>query len=78
MDIIPTTQSFTAYIEWDAETQLYVGTVPGLPGAHTQGVSLAELKKNLEEVVSLCVSEYQGDRDEFPRFIGIQQIEIAV
>ena len=28
--------TFTAYIEFDEETRLYVGIVPGVPGAHTQ------------------------------------------
>ncbi|MDQ1327788.1 MAG: hypothetical protein QG641_1071, partial [Candidatus Poribacteria bacterium] len=23
---------FIAYIEWDSETNLYVGTIPGIPG----------------------------------------------
>ena len=26
-------KTFTAYVEWDAETNLYVGIVPGVPGA---------------------------------------------
>ena len=72
------TRSFTAYVEWDQETALYVATVPGLPGAPTQGESLDELRKNLEDVVSLCVSEYAGKLSEIPRFIGTQQVEIAV
>jgi hypothetical protein len=29
-------RTFTAYIEWDPETKLYVSIVPGIPGAHTQ------------------------------------------
>lgn len=29
------TKSFTAYVEWDEDATLYVGTVPGVPGAHT-------------------------------------------
>ena len=39
--------TFTAYIEFDEETQLYVGVVPGVPGAHTQAPSLDELRANL-------------------------------
>ena len=42
--------TFTAYVEWDPETSLYVGIVPGIPGAHTQAASLDELQKNLKEV----------------------------
>lgn len=49
--------SFTAYIEFDPETNLFVGIVPGLPGAHTQGATLDELNQNLQEVVELCLDE---------------------
>ncbi|MCC6586469.1 MAG: type II toxin-antitoxin system HicB family antitoxin [Bryobacterales bacterium] len=69
--------SYTAYVEWDPESGLYVGTVPGLPGAHTQAATLDELRVNLSEVVSLCLEEYQGDVRDLPHFIGLQQVEIA-
>jgi len=50
-------RTFSAYVEWDPETKLYVGIVPGLPGAHTQGASLDELNANLKEVVEFCLEE---------------------
>ncbi len=50
-------RTLTAYVEYDPETKLYVGIVPSLPGAHTQGATLQELRENLEEVVSLCLEE---------------------
>jgi predicted RNase H-like HicB family nuclease len=50
-------RTFTAYVEWDPETKLYVGVVPGLTGAHTQGATLDELQNNLKEVLSLCLEE---------------------
>ena len=50
---------FTAYIEWDSENNLYVGIVPGIPGAHTQGATLDELQGNLKEVLELCLEEYK-------------------
>ena len=53
-----TTQTFTAYIEYDPETNLYVGIVPSVPGAHTQGVTLEELRVNLQEVLALCLAEF--------------------
>ena len=40
-------RTFTAYVEWDPETKLYVVVVPGVPGAHTQGTTLDELHQNL-------------------------------
>lgn len=68
---------FTAYIEYDQETKLYVGIVPGIPGAHTQGETLDELQQNLKEVLELCLSEYGSNLEDLPRFVGLQQIEVS-
>jgi len=68
-------RTVTAYVEWDPQTKLYVGIVPGIPGAHTQAATLDELRQNLKEVVELCVEEHGV---EMPHFVGIQQIEIEV
>lgn len=35
-------RSFTAIVEKDKDTDLYVGYVPGLGGAHSQGATLDE------------------------------------
>ncbi len=40
-------RKFTAVIEKDPETGLFVGYVPGFPGAHSQGATLDELNANL-------------------------------
>jgi len=71
-------KTFSAYVEWDPETKLYVGVIPGMPGAHSQGQTLDELQENLKEVITLCVEEYRGNLDELPRFVGLQQIDVAV
>lgn len=66
-----------AYIERDLETGLYVATVPGIPGAHTQAETLDELQKNLREVIELCLEEMDPESKKLlPEFVGIQQIEI--
>jgi predicted RNase H-like HicB family nuclease len=70
-------RTFTAYVEWDPATKLYVGIVPGIPGAHTQGATLDELQENLKEVLELCLEEAKGSPDDLPSFAGIQQIEVA-
>jgi len=54
-------KTFTAYIEWDPETKLYVGIVPGIPGAHTQAATLDELRQNLREALELCLEEQGKD-----------------
>jgi len=47
--------TFTAVIEYCPDTGLYVGYVPSLLGAHSQGASLDEINRNLKEVVSMVV-----------------------
>lgn len=73
-------KTFTAYIEWDPETKLYVGSVPAVPGAHSQGASLDELHHNLKEVLELCLEEIgeSGELGDFPQFVGLQQIEVTI
>ena len=41
-------KQFTAVIERDCDTGLYFGWVPGFTGAHSQGVTLDELRANLQ------------------------------
>ncbi|MEW6094520.1 MAG: type II toxin-antitoxin system HicB family antitoxin [Chloroflexota bacterium] len=72
------TITLTAYVEFDPETNLYVGIIPGIPGAHTQGATLDELQKNLREVLSLCLEENPNSLDEMPHFVGIQQVEVVL
>lgn len=50
-------KTFTAYIEYDPEIALYVGFIPGVSGAHSQGAMLDELQQNLKEVLELCLEE---------------------
>ena len=70
--------TFTAYVEFDPESKLYVGTVPGLPGAHSQGATLDELHGNLREVIALVIEEktVRGESVEIEPFVGIQQIVV--
>ena len=65
-------KTFTAYVEKDMETGLYVGIVPGIPGAHTQAETLDELQANLKEVLELCLEEFEGSVDDLPQFVGVQ------
>jgi len=73
-----TVSVLTAYVEWDSETQLYVGIVPGIRGAHTQAATLDELKDNLKEVLELCFQEQGTTWKDLPKFVGLQQIEVGV
>lgn len=51
--------TFTALVDRDTDTNLYVGYVPGFPGAHSQGETLDELRKNLREVVEMLLEDEQ-------------------
>ena len=46
-------RTFTAVVEKCPETDLYVGYVPGFPGAHSQGETMDELATNLKEVTAI-------------------------
>ncbi|MDR0328224.1 MAG: type II toxin-antitoxin system HicB family antitoxin [Planctomycetaceae bacterium] len=71
--------NFTAYIERDPESGMYVGTVPTLPGAHTFAETLDDLRDKLVEVITLCLEEMdQGEISALPVFMGITQVEVAV
>ena len=70
-------RTFTAYVEFDPETTLYVGIIPGIPGAHTQAETLDELQVNLKEVLELCLEESHIPLEDLPRFVGLQQVEVA-
>ncbi|EAW37504.1 type II toxin-antitoxin system HicB family antitoxin [Lyngbya sp. PCC 8106] len=66
-------KTFTAIVEKDPDTQLYVGYVPGFPGAHSQGKTLDELQDNLTEVIKMLLEE---DVTFETQFVGTQQIII--
>jgi predicted RNase H-like HicB family nuclease len=71
-------KTFTAFVEYDDESKLYVGTIPNVPGAHTQAETLDELRQNLQEVLELCLEENPEIVDETLHFVGTQQVEIAI
>jgi predicted RNase H-like HicB family nuclease len=67
--------TFTAVVEKDIDTNLYVGYVPGFPGAHSQGETLDELQKNLCEVIEMLLEDEQTRFETV--FVGTQQIMVS-
>jgi predicted RNase H-like HicB family nuclease len=67
-------RKFTAVVEKCWDTGLFVGHIPGFPGAHSQGATLDELAANLREVVELLFEE--GEPELEGEFVGTQQIVI--
>jgi predicted RNase H-like HicB family nuclease len=68
-------KTFTAVVEKCTETGLYVGYVPGFPGAHSQSETLDELNQNLREVVEMLLED--GEPTIEAEFIGIQTVKVA-
>jgi predicted RNase H-like HicB family nuclease len=66
---------FTAIVERDTETNLYVGYVPGFPGAHSQAETLDELQSNLREVIEMLLEDENLVFET--EFVGTQQIMVA-
>jgi predicted RNase H-like HicB family nuclease len=66
---------YTAVVERDSETGLYVGYVPGFPGAHSQGETLDELNRNLREVLAMLLED--GEPTLETEFIGIQTVQFG-
>jgi predicted RNase H-like HicB family nuclease len=60
---------FTAIVEKDIETNLYVGYVPGFLGAHSQGETLDELRENLQEVIEMLLED--------PAITALEDIALA-
>lgn len=71
---------FTAQIERDKETGFYIGYIPNLPGAHTQGTTLDELQANLKEVAALVLESLSEDEAAAleNEFVGTQEIRVSV
>ena len=68
-------RTFTAVIERCSDTGLYVGYVPGFAGAHSQGTTLDELQKNLQEVVAMLLED--GEPQLQSEFVGTQTLQVT-
>jgi predicted RNase H-like HicB family nuclease len=68
-------RTFNVVLERDPDTELYVGHVPGWPGAHSQGATLDELRQNLREVLEMLLED--GEPKLETEFVGVQVIQVA-
>ncbi len=67
-------RGYAAVIQRCPDTGLYVGYVPGFPGAHSQGETLEELDRNLLEVIEMLLED--GEPRLEAEFVGIHQVVI--
>ena len=68
-------RTFLAVVERCPDTALYVGWVPGFPGAHTQAESLDQLQSNLREVIEMLLED--GEPALETKFVGTQIVAVA-
>lgn len=62
-------------VERDADTGIFVGWIPGWPGAHSQGETLDEVQENLREVMAMLLED--GDPKLESEFVELQTIRVA-
>ena len=73
------TRKYLAVIEQDRASGWYIGSIPSLPGAHTQAKTLDELDKNLQEVIGIILEDHpelKSNRDPEP--IGTHLVEVRI
>ncbi len=68
-------KTYQAVVERCPDTGLYVGYVPGFPGAHSQGETLDELNANLREVLAMLLED--GEPRLEAEFVGIQNVVVS-
>lgn len=68
------TREFHVVVERDAEGY-FVGSVPSIPGCHTQARSLDELMIRVKEAIALNL-EVDGDDIDPLEFIGVQRVTV--
>ncbi len=68
-------KTYTYIVEKCPDTDLYVGYVPGFPGAHSQAETLDELQHNMHEVIEMLLED--GEPEPETEFIGLQTIKVA-
>ncbi len=66
---------YSAVIERCPQSGLFVGFVPGFSGAHSQGETLDELNRNLQEVIAMLLEDGEPQLDS--EFVGIQNVAVA-
>ena len=66
---------YTIVIEKD-EDDNYVGSVPGLPGCHTQGESIDQLLERMQEAIALWLEVEGQDAPRPLELVGVQRISV--
>jgi predicted RNase H-like HicB family nuclease len=69
-------REFNVIIEKD-EDGFYIGSVPELPGCHTQAKTLDQLQDRIKEAIELYLDVNKEELDFSTKFIGLQRVEVS-
>jgi predicted RNase H-like HicB family nuclease len=68
-------RTYNYIVEKCSDTGMYIGYVPGFPGAHSQADSLDELRNNMQEVVAMLLED--GEPTLEAEFVGTETVKVA-
>ena len=68
-------RTFTVVVERDSDTGLFVGYVPGFPGAHSQAATVEALRLNMAEVIEMLLED--GEPALEAEFVGTQVVSVG-
>jgi predicted RNase H-like HicB family nuclease len=70
--------TLTAVIERDPESGWFIGSIPQLPGAHSQAATLEELRTNLAVAARLVITDMLEHGEELPdsEFVSAEPITV--
>ena len=68
-------RTFNVIVERDPETGVLIGSVPGWPGAHSQGDTMDDLERSLREVLTMLLEDDEPELES--EFVGLRTIHIT-
>ena len=68
-------KTYTGVVERCPDTGLFVGCVPGFPGAHSEGETLDELNNDLQGVIEMLLED--GEPRLETQFVGTQTVTVS-
>jgi len=71
--------SFIAHVMRDLKSGMYIGFVPEMLGAHTQGRTLDEVVAGLEELILVCLEGmHEEKRRPGSEFAGVLELKVRI
>jgi len=68
-------KTYMAVVERCPDTGLFVGYVPGFPGAHSQAETLDELNNDVQAVIEMLLED--GEPRLETQFVGTQTLTVS-